>query len=125
MLRQVHQARERRLRLAAPTAQYRNEAVQRRAFMPIEFAQIDLLDLPAAWAEHVENMNRATTATPTIGDQPGLCRAALRSINLFHRVTDASARFAASAYFSASPISRSMSLSDGRMPMLGRVRPSR
>jgi len=93
--------------------------MQRRALMPIKFAQVYLLDLSAAGAKDIEKIEFGGMATPTIGDQPGLCRAALRSISLFQRLTASNARawFAASAYFSASLISRSMSLSDGRHPM--------
>ena len=95
--------------------------MQRRALMSVELAQIDLFELSAAGAKDIEKVEFGGMATPTIGDQPGLCRAALRSIRAYSNgsplPTNARAWFAASAYFSASLISRSMSLSDGRHPM--------
>jgi hypothetical protein len=124
ILRELYQLREWRLRLAVAAAQQRDQPVQRRSFMPIEPAQIDLLQLPAAGAEGIEEIESGGDRTPTVGHQ-GLWRAAPRCISLFQRVTDSndSARIAASAYFSASRISWSMSLSDGRMPMQRGCRP--
>ena len=54
MLREFHQARKRRVRLATPAAQERDQAVQRRAFMPIKGAEVYLLHLSAAGAEGIE-----------------------------------------------------------------------
>ena len=45
--------------------------MQRRALMPIKFAQVYLLDLSAAGAKDIEKIEFGGMATPTIGDQPG------------------------------------------------------
>ena len=52
--RQPHELRERWRGAAAGAAQFRDQAVERHLRMPVEFAQIDLLELPAARAPDVE-----------------------------------------------------------------------
>ena len=51
---QPHQLRERRRGLASGAAQLRDQAVERRLRMPVELAQIDLLELATAGAPDIE-----------------------------------------------------------------------
>ena len=56
MLRKTHEARKRRVWLAALAAQQWNEAMQRRAFMPIKGTQIDLLELTTAGTDDIQKL---------------------------------------------------------------------
>ena len=121
MLRETHQARERRLWLAALTAQERNEAMQRRAFVPVKGSQINLLELTAAGTDDIEKVKPGGNGNTDHRRPAGPVSRSTALHKAFHRVTasTASARCAASAYISASRFSRPMSLSDGRMPTPG------
>ena len=63
--------------------------MQRRALMSLYGAEIDLLHLMTAGTEHVEDVYRAASATPIMGDQFSLCR----DRPLIHRGIPACHRF--------------------------------
>ena len=83
VLRQLHDLRERRGGLAASATQRRDQTKERRLRMSIERRRSICLSCRQPAQNTSSQKNFAASATPIVGEQPGLCR---RSINLFHSV---------------------------------------